>query len=288
MNKGEILRDLLSKGTTITLPGVHDCISAIAAENAGFKCLFTSGFGIAATAYGKPDYGIISSTEMINVIKNIISSIDVPLVVDLDTGYGNSLNVEKNVSEVCSLGAAGFILEDQVWPKRCGHMDGKQVIGSDEYLEKLLAAKYASEKYNAVIIARTDSYSVHGLDEALRRGHEYLSAGADILFIEAPGSTEDMRTIAEEFKGHWLFANMVEGGKTPILSHKELEKLGFKIVVYPLTGLFSSIKALTMSYNYLLINDTSAGLDEMITFSEFENLIKLDSYKNLERKFSKE
>lgn len=279
MKKGTILKNLLNSETTITVPGVYDCISAITAENAGFTCLFTSGFGIAATAYGKPDYGIVSSTEMINVIKNILNSINVPLVVDLDTGYGNHLNVERNVSEVCRLGAAGFILEDQVWPKRCGHMDGKQVIESGEYIEKLIAAKKCSEKYDALIVARTDSYSVHGLDEAIRRGHEYLDAGADILFIEAPGSIEDMKAIANEFRDKWLFANMVEGGKTPILSHKELKNLGFKIVVYPLTGLFSSIKALTISYKHLLLNNTSSGIEEMITFSDYEELIKLESYQ---------
>jgi len=288
MNNGEKLRNLLNSINTITLPGVYDCLSALTAEKAGFNCLFTSGFGISASAYGKPDYGLISSTEMIGVIKNIINVIKVPLVVDLDTGYGNSLNVEKNVKEVCELGAAGFILEDQVWPKRCGHMDGKQVIDSKEYVEKLKAARYASKQYSSVIIARTDSYAVNGLDDAIRRGHEYLNAGADILFIEAPGNVEDLTLIAKEFEGKWLFANMVEGGKTPILSHDELESLGFKLVVYPLTGLFSSIKALTMSYNYLLTNNTSTGIEEMITFSDYEELLELKKYKELEEKFSKD
>ena len=286
MNNGEKLRKILETNKMITLPGVYDCLSALIAEKAGFKCLFTSGFGISASAYGKPDYGIITSTEMISVIKNILNSITVPLVVDLDTGYGNALNVIKNVKEVCCLGAAGFILEDQVWPKRCGHMDGKQVIDTEEYIEKLKAAKYAGDEYNAVIIARTDSYAVNGLNDAIERGHKYFKAGADILFIEAPGKVEDLKVISEEFKGKWLFANMVEGGKTPILSHKQLESLGFKVVVYPLTGLFSSIYALTMSYNYLLSNNTSTGYTDMITFSDYEELIGLEYYKEIENKFS--
>ena len=286
MTNGKKLRKLLNSAGMITLPGVYDCISALTAENAGFNTLFTSGFGIAAASYGKPDYGIISSTEMISAIRNILDVISVPLVVDLDTGYGNAINVTKNVKEVCRLGAAGFILEDQVWPKRCGHMDGKQVIETSEYIEKLSAAVHVAGEFGAVVIARTDSYAVHGLEEALRRGHECFNAGADILFIEAPGSLEDMRTIAKEFKGKWLFANMVEGGKTPILSHSELDSLGFKIVVYPLTGLFTSIKALTMSYNYLLSNNTSDGIKDMITFSEYEELIGLDEYKNTEKKYS--
>ncbi len=288
MNSGNKLREILNAKNTITLPGVYDCLSALTAQKAGFNCLFTSGFGIAAASYGKPDYGIISSTEMICAVRNILDVISVPLVADLDTGYGNSLNVINNVKEVCRLGAAGFILEDQVWPKRCGHMDGKQVIESGEYLEKLRAAISAAQEFSAVVIARTDSYAVYGLDEALRRGHEYFDAGADILFIEAPGSFEDMKIIAKEFEGKWLFANMVEGGKTPLLSHNELEKLGFKIVVYPLTGLFSSIHALTMSYNYLLSNNTSTGIKDMISFAEYEELIGLKKYKEQEKKFSKE
>ena len=287
MNSGIKLREILNINKTITLPGIYDCMSAIVAEKAGFKCLFTSGFGISASAYGKPDYGIISSTEMINVIKNIVNVITVPLVVDLDTGYGNALNVINNVKEVCRLGAAGFILEDQVWPKKCGHMDGKHVIESGEYIEKLKAAKYASEEYNSVIIARTDSLAVHGLEEAIRRGREYIKAGADILFIEAPGSEEELRAIAGEFNDTWLLANMVEGGKTPILSYNELKTLGFKIIVYPLTGLFSSIKALTIGYNYLKLNNTSIGHESMISFSDYEELISLDKYKETEKKFSK-
>lgn len=286
MNNGEILRKILDSNKTITVPGVYDCLSALTAEKAGFKCLFTSGFGISASAFGKPDYGIISSTEMISVIKNIINTINVPLVVDLDTGYGNALNVINNVKEVCRLGAAGFIIEDQAWPKRCGHMDGKQVIEAEEYIEKLRAAKHASEQYNSIIIARTDSYAVNGLDDAIKRGHKYFKAGADILFIEAPGKVEDLKAISEEFKGKWLFANMVEGGKTPILSHNQLESLGFKVVVYPLTGLFSSIYALTMSYNHLISNNTSTGYKEMITFSDYEELIGLENYKEIENKFS--
>ena len=288
MNSGNKLREILKTINTLTLPGVYDCLSALTAEKAGFNCLFTSGFGIAAASYGKPDYGIISSTEMIGVIRNILDVISVPLVADLDTGYGNSLNVINNVKKVCRLGAAGFILEDQVWPKRCGHMDGKQVIESGEYLEKLRAAISAAEEFSAVVIARTDSYAVYGLDEALRRGHEYFDAGADILFIEAPGSIDDLKIIAREFEGKWLFANMVEGGKTPLLSHYELEKLGFKIVVYPLTGLFSSIHALSMSYNCLLSNNTSTGIKDMISFAEYEELIGLKKYKEQEKKFSKE
>ena len=286
MRKGDMLRRILNDNKSLTLPGVYDCISALVAQKAGFECLFTSGFGISATAYGKPDYGIISSTEMINVIKNILDVIDVPLVVDLDTGYGNAVNVSNNVAEVCRLGVAGFILEDQVWPKRCGHMEGKDVIDSPGFVEKIRAAKDASGEYNAVLIARTDARAVHGLDEAISRGHKYLEAGADVLFIEAPESREEIERISEEFRQEMLFANMVEGGKTPILSHNELVNLGFKIIVYPLTGLFSSINTLTISYNYLKSKNTSSGLKNMIDFNQFEELINLKKYKDLENRFS--
>jgi len=286
MNSADKFRQLLNSENSVTLPGVYDCLSAIIAEKAGFESIFTSGFGISASLYGKPDYGLISSTEMLAAIKNIMNSVTVPLIADLDTGYGNAINVIDNVGEACKLGVAGFILEDQVWPKKCGHMEGKQVVDSAEFVEKILAAKYTSKEYNSVIIARTDSLGVHGLDEAIRRGHEYIEAGADILFIEAPNNENELRTIADEFSDNWLFANMVEGGKTPILSHKELESLGFKIVVYPLTGLFSSTKALSINYNHLKTHNSSAGINNMVDFGEFEKIINLKKYRKLEDKFS--
>ena len=287
MNNADRLRKILNSEKSVTLPGVYDCLSAIAAEKAGFESVFTSGFGISASSYGKPDYGLISSSEMLGVIKNIINSISIPLITDLDTGYGNVLNVVSIVEEVCKLGVGGFILEDQVWPKKCGHMEGKDVIDSDEFVEKIKAARFASGQNNTVIIARTDSLAVHGLDEALKRGHKYINAGADILFIEAPQNKEQLSTIAEEFHGTWLLANMVEGGKTPILTQSELEALGFKIIVYGLTGLFSSTKALTISYNYLKSHNSSSGYEDMVDFEEFEELINLPKYKELENKFSK-
>ena len=165
-------------------------------------------------------------------------------------------------------------------------MDGKNVIEASEFVEKIKAAKSVSEEYNAVIIARTDSIAVHGIEEAIQRGHQYLEAGADILFIEAPEKREELEKIAKEFSSTMLFANMVEGGKTPILSHSYLESLGFKIIVYPLTGLFSSIKALSVSYNYLKLNNSSIGLDNIITFQQFEELIDLDKFRELEKKYS--
>ena len=165
-------------------------------------------------------------------------------------------------------------------------MEGKNVIESSEFIEKLKAAKMASENYDAVIIARTDSRAVHGLDEAIKRGHQYLETGADILFIEAPETVEELKQIAEEFRGAMLLANMVEGGKTPILSQEELESLGFKLIIYGLMGLFSSIKALNICYNYLKLNKTSIGFDGIIDFKQFEELIDLEKYKELEAKFS--
>ena len=209
MNNAEKLRKILNSTKSITLPGVYDCISAIAAEKAGFESVFTSGFSISASSYGRPDYGLTSSTEMLAVIKNIVNSISIPLITDLDTGYGNALNVLNLVEEVCRLGVAGFILEDQVWPKKCGHMEGKQVIDPEDFVEKIKAARFAGAKDNPVIIARTDSIAVHGLDDAIRRGHLYIDAGADILFIEAPNSEEQLGIISEEFHDTWLLVNMV-------------------------------------------------------------------------------
>ena len=284
MKNSKLLRKILKEKDILVLPGVYDCLSAKIAENTGFEALFTSGFCISASTYGKPDYGLVSSTEILNSIANISNSISVPLVADIDNGYGNYLNVIETIEKLKKFDIAGVILEDQQWPKRCGHMEGKKVIDTSEHVEKIRAARSTDD--DLIIIARTDSRAVYGLDEAIKRGEDYLNAGADILFIEAPESYDELKVISTYFKNNYLFANMVEGGKTPILSHSDLESLGFKIIVYPLTGLFSSINALSISYNYLKSNNTSIGLDNMIDFQQFEELIDLDKFRELEKKYS--
>lgn len=280
-------RDILEKDGIITLPGVYDCLSARIAQNCGFRALFTSGFGISASSLGLPDYGLITGTEMIQSIERIKRSVSVPVVADIDTGYGNPLNVIRTVEDIVSYGISGIILEDQKWPKRCGHLEGKEIIETNEHVEKIKAARYAASESDLVIIARTDSRAVHGLDEALERGRAYIEAGADVLFIEAPESVNELRIIADEFRDIYLFANMVEGGKTPVLSSSELQDIGFKIVVYPLAGLFSSVNALKKTYEYLMKNDTTSGFEFETDFDTFKEVIGIDHLRKLEKKFVK-
>lgn len=286
MTNGQKLRKILANPGILVLPGVYDCISTKLCEKAGFEVAFTSGFGISAAMLGKPDFGFLNGTEMLWSVSRIISSVNIPVVVDIDTGYGNPLNVMRTVEEVVKIGGAGIILEDQEWPKKCGHFDGKQVIPMDEHINKIRAAVEARGDSGLVIIGRTDARASHGVDEAVKRGKAYYEAGADIVFIEAPQSIEELREIADSFdKDVPLFANMVEGGKTPFLSSRELEELGYKIVVYPLAGLFSATKAIANCFEYLKENGTSQGIDEMLNFSDFEEVIDTAKYRELEAKF---
>ncbi len=285
MTKGQKLRDTLSEPGILVLPGVHDCVSVKLAQKVGFEVVFTSGFGISATMLGKPDLGFLTATEMLWSVSRIVKSVDIPVVVDIDTGYGNPLNVISTVEEVVSIGAGGIILEDQEWPKKCGHFEGKRVIEMGEHVEKIRAAVEARGDSGLVIIGRTDSRASHGIGEAIKRGRAYFEAGADIVFIEAPESVEELKEIAGAFKDAPLFANMVEGGKTPFMTTEELEHLGYKIVVYPLVGLFSATKAIESCFNHLKDNGTSRGFEEMHTFKDFEEVINTAKYRDMESKF---
>jgi methylisocitrate lyase len=286
MTNGQRLREILKGPGILVLPGVYDCVSAKIAEKTGFEALFTSGFGISASLLGKPDFGFVTATEMLESVGRIVQSVDVPVVADIDTGYGNPLNVIRTVEDAVRAGAAGIILEDQEWPKKCGHFEGKRVIALEEGVEKIFAAREAAGESGLVIIGRTDSNAVNGLPDAINRGWAYYEAGADIVFIEAPKSSEELKEIGSAFPDVPLFANMVEGGRTPILSTEELEELGFQIVVYPLTGLFSATYALKASLSHLRENGTTEGYGDMVGFSEFEDVVDVPEYRNIERKFS--
>lgn len=285
MTKGQELRKILDNEGILVLPGIYDCISAKIAEKAGFDALFTSGFGISASILGKPDFGFVTATEMLTAISNIVNSVSTPVVADLDTGYGNPLNVIRTVTDAVRVGAAGIILEDQEWPKKCGHFEGKRVIPLEEHVEKILSARKASGESGLVIIGRTDARSVNGLDDAINRGQAYYEAGADVIFVEAPQSLEELKEIGNAFPEVPLFANMVEGGKTPILSHDELSELGFKIVVYPLTGLFSATHAIQTSLSFLKENGTTEGYSNMVNFKDFEEVVDVPLYRDQEKKY---
>jgi len=288
MKKGNILRSILDKPGILVLPGIYDCISARLAERVGFEVLFTSGFGISGSTLGRPDFGFLTATEMLWSVTRIIDSVNIPVVADIDTGYGNVLNVMRTVEGVVRAGAAGIILEDQMWPKKCGHFEGKSVISMDEHVEKVRAAVEARDDSGLVIIGRTDSRAELGLDEAIKRGKAYYEAGADIVFIEAPLSAEELKIAADELRGIPLFANMVEGGKTPFLSTGELEEFGYKIAVFPLTGLFAATRAIEDSFKTLKETGTSEGYTKMYSFKEFEELVDVSGYSDIETKFSNE
>ncbi len=286
LNMPGALRDLIHSPGIHIGPGVYDCLGAKIVENLGFDLVFTSGFGISGSTLGRPDYGYLTATEMLYAVGRIAQSVKIPLIADADTGYGNPLNVLRTVSDIVPLGVAGIILEDQQWPKKCGHFDGKRLISQAEHVEKIRAAVEARGDSGLVIIGRTDALAPLGLDKAIERGLAYFEAGADVIFIEAPQSLEDLNSIVESLHGVPLFANMVEGGKTPFLSAPELGKMGYKLVAYPLSGLFAVAAAMTTCLAHLKEHGTSAGAPvEMLDFQEYEELIDLEHFKALELKY---
>jgi methylisocitrate lyase len=284
--KAAKFRKILEQPDILVLPGVYDCVGAKLVEQAGFGAVFTSGFGVSAAALGKPDYGFLTATEMMYAASRITAAVDIPLVADIDTGYGNPLNVYRTVTELVRHDIAGFILEDQEWPKKCGHFAGKRVIPMAEHVEKVRAAAEACGDSGLVMIGRTDARAPCGLDEAIARGHAYYEAGADVVFIEAPQNIEDLQTIADAFEGIPLFANMIEGGRTPLLPAEKLRELGCKIVVYPLSGLFSAAAAIGACLQHLREHGTTEGFEgPILSFSEFEQVVEVPKYRAQEDKF---
>jgi methylisocitrate lyase len=264
--------------------GVYDALSARLAERAGFELLFVSGYAASATLIGEPDLGLLTATEILAVARGIVRRVEVPVIVDGDTGHGGPLNVQRLVRALLEMGAQGVILEDQVWPKRCGHMRGKQVIPCREHAQKIRAAAEAKAGRPFWLVGRTDARAPEGLDEAIHRACVYREAGADVLFVEAPQSVEELRRIGREVPGP-LLANMVEGGKTPLLPLVQLRELGFEWVVYPLTGLLSAARALQRAFQSLRDGGQSqADPTTMMDFDEFADLLDLEAkYKQAEK-----
>ena len=279
------LSSMIKSKKPLVIPGVYDAIGAKIAEKVGFDAMFQTGYGTSATLFGMPDYGFIGATETIDNARRISNAISVPLIVDSDTGYGNALSVWKLVKELESAGAAGIFLEDQKWPKRCGHMQGKEVIPQEEYTEKLGAAIDARENKDFIIVARTDSRATEGLEKAIERGIQNKKTGADAVFIEAPISLNEMKKIGKEIKAP-LVANMIEGGATPMNSAQTLNKIGFNIILYPLSVLFANTFA-TMNILQELKNTgtTSKYKQKVVNFDQFNNLVELDKFKKMETKY---
>jgi methylisocitrate lyase len=283
---GRTLRAGIDADEIAVMPGVYDALSGRLAERAGFETVFTSGFSISATQLGKPDMGLLTMSENVEQVRSIVAGLSVPLVADLDTGYGNALNVRRTVEAAMDAGVAGGILEDQAWPKRCGHMEEKRVIDAEEHASRIRAAAdvRAERDRDFVIIGRTDAREPQGLSAALERGHRYHEAGADVIFVEAPQSREELETVADEFDAP-VFANMIEGGQTPYLPASELEAIGFDIVVYPLSGLFAATRALQEAYGALAAEGTAEGVDAA-SFDEFEQVIDAASFRRREQEYA--
>ena len=284
--KISIRERLADANDIIILPGVYDALTAKIAEDVGFETAFQTGYGTSASLLGMPDFGFLNAGETLENAKRIINSVNIPILVDIDTGYGNPLNVWKIVKDLERIGAKGIFLEDQVWPKRCGHMTGKTVIPKEEYILKLNAAMDAREDNEFIIVARTDSLAQFGIEEAIERGKEYKRIGADVIFIEAPKSIDQMELIAKEIKAP-LLANMIEEGITPNLTADQLRKMGFKMVVFPLSALYSATFAIKQTLQTLKKTGTTKELkNKMITFQEFNDLVNLSVYRKLEKKYS--
>jgi len=276
---------LLEKDRTLLFPGVYDALSAKLVERAGFPLTFISGYSVAASHLGLPDFGYLTQTEIVAVTRRVCASVSIPIIIDADTGYGNALNVIRTVNELIEAGAAGMFLEDQIWPKRCGHMKGKRVIPIEEHVQKIRAAVDARRNRDFFIVARTDARQVTGLDDAIRRCRRYREAGADALFVEGPRSVEELATIARELPPP-LVANMLEGGVTPLLTKEELESLGFQLIVCPLTALYASAKAMQEIFGLLkTAGTTRAAMDRLLPFQQFHDIIDLDGYYALDERY---
>jgi methylisocitrate lyase len=281
------LRDQLEdKNKIIVLPGVFDALSAKIAEHVGFEAMFQTGYGSSAALLGMPDFGLLNSGETVDNALRIIRAVRAPVLVDADTGYGNPLNVWRLVRDLESLGAAGIFLEDQVWPKRCGHMVGKDVISKDEYIPKLKAALEARQSKDFIIVARTDARAPMGLDEAIERGKAYRKAGADVIFVEAPRSVEELKKVANEIDAP-LVANMIEDGVTPNLPASELLKLGYQIAVFPLSAIYSATFAMRQVLTELKNTGTTNDARKiMVTFKDFNQFMDLEHFTDLERRYA--
>ena len=279
------LSSMIKSKKPLVIPGVYDAIGAKIAEKVGFDAMFQTGYGTSATLFGMPDYGFIGATETVDNARRISNAISVPLIVDSDTGYGNALSVWKLVKELEAAGAAGIFLEDQKWPKRCGHMQGKEVIPQEEYTEKLGAAIDARENKDFIIVARTDSRATEGLDKSIERGIQNKKTGADAIFIEAPRSLDEMKKIGKEIKAP-LVANMIEGGATPMNSAKTLNKIGFNIILYPLSVLFANTFATMNILQELKTKGTTSRYKQkVVNFDQFNSLVELDKFRKMETKY---
>ena len=280
------LRELLNSGQTVVAPGAFDPLAARLVEEAGFAAVYMTGFGTSAALLGRPDVGLLTMTEMADSAGRIAACVDIPLIADADTGYGNPLNVIRTVGAYEAAGVAGLHIEDQVAPKKCGHMEGKLVIGADEMAQKVKAAVDARTDPDFVIIARTDARAVEGLDSALDRARRYRDAGADVLFIEALVSEAEIEAAAAAFPDVPLLFNWAEGGKTPPVTLDRLTELGYRIVIFPIGTLLAATAAIRRILKEIATAGTPASLlGELPAFGEFTDFIGLPDVREIEQRY---
>ena len=283
------LRKMLAGPEPVLAPGAYDALSARLVEEAGFGAVYMTGFGTAASLLGRPDVGLLTMSEMVDNARRIVRAVEVPVIADADNGYGNPINVIRAVQEYEAAEVSAIHIEDQIFPKKCGHMEGKEVIEASEMVEKVHAAVEARRSEEFVIIARTDARAVEGIDGALERARRYREAGADVLFVEAPQSEEEIATVAEAFSEVPLLFNWVESGKTPPMSLERLKELGFRLIIFPV----STLLAATVSVREVLARLRAEGApiratDSLLPLGDFIDFIGLPEIRKLEERFSDE
>jgi len=272
MPTGRPLAQALRDGDFVLAPGVFDLISARSADALGFNALYMTGYGVSASLLGMPDAGYVSITDMLGRVQQICTRTSTPLIADADTGFGGALNVQHAVRGYERAGAQAIQLEDQEFPKKCGHTLGRRVIPLEDMVTKIRVAADSRDSGDFLIVARTDARTAHGLDEALRRGEAFAEAGADVLFIESPESVEEMEAICARFDAP-LLANMVEGGRTPVLSQTELVALGYRLAIFPAIGMLAAARTLREVYGALRQDGGSAAVhDRLLAFDEMNEL----------------
>lgn len=276
----------LQQKDLLVAPGVFEMISAKVADRMGFDCLYMTGYGVVASYLGLPDAGLATYSDMVGRVSQLAQVTGTPFIADADTGYGGLLNVQHTVRGYEAAGASGIQLEDQQFPKKCGHMLGRRVIPVDEMVAKLRVAADSRSDENFLIVARTDARTTNGLDDALRRGEAYLNAGADVLFIESPESVAEMERIGAAFRGVPLLANMVEGGRTPVLDASTLKAIGYRIAIYPALGFLAATAACERAYAALKSTGSSAKLDvPLYDFKAMSALMGFDGVAEFDRQY---
>jgi 2-methylisocitrate lyase-like PEP mutase family enzyme len=285
MNSRKLFKQFLKRDRLLIAPGCFDGLSARLVEEAGFEAAYLSG-GAVARSMGIPDIGLVTLSESVDRAAQVVSTIKIPVIADADTGYGNAVNLVRTVREFERAGVAAIHIEDQITPKRCGHLDGKEVISLPEMEKKLQAALQTRVDPDFCIIARTDARGVNGLDDAIRRGQTFAELGVDAVFVEAPQSEEELAEIPRRIRGVPLLVNVFKGGKTPILPAERLQNMGYRIAIYPSETQRAAIHAMRLALNTLKRDGTTESIDaKLTTFKERDQIVGLDEWQKIERQY---